>query len=269
MRVIFYMARVLILDKDEANLKLMKEALSLNGQEDAKAAFQSEDVHVLEVPPPINPEDIPKGKTIEPLDHFFKALNTAGYDAIFMDASEIRSDVEKWVEEFRKKITLDLNKNIPIVLLSYSDDLDVIRKYVIQGSFLDYVLKPIDAPLFRQKYSLFFSKNASYKKELYTLQTLQPVNVAYNFIIEDISEFGLILKCNRQYLPGEFVTFYSPVFKTDKKAEVIGRCYKCEVNPNNKKEFQAKFVFVGAGDNTRKQIRTWMKQEYVRKKQAA
>lgn len=269
MRVKAFMARILLLDKDEANLKLMKEALSLTGQEDDAASYQSEEVHVFAIAEPLKEEEIPKGKTPDPMDHVYKALNTKPYDCIFIDANEIKGVPEKWLEEFRKKITLEANKNIPLVILNYSDELDVIRKYMIQGAFLDYILKPIDAPLFREKFSLLISKNGAYKKELYSLQTQQPVNVAYNFTIEDISEFGVIIKCNRQYLVGEFVTFYSPVFKTDKKAEVIGRCYKCEVNPSNKKEFLAKFVFVGVGDNTRKQIRTWMKQEYVRKKQAA
>ena len=261
------MAKILLLDKDEANLKLMKEALALTGTEDENAALQSEDIHVFLIPPPLSAEEVPKGKTLDPMEHIFKALNSIQYDFIFMEASQVVGQPAKYVEEFRKKIKLDSSKAIPIVLLSYNDDIDVVRKMTINGLFLDYILKPADAANFRQKFSLLVSKTASYKKELYTMPTAQPVNVAYNFVIEEISEFGLILRCNRPYQSGEYVTFYSPVFKTEKQTEVIGRCYKSDKLQGT--DYQCKFVFVGVGDAVRKQIRTWMKVEYVRKKQAA
>ncbi len=262
------MAKILLLDKDEQNLKLMKDALSLTGEEDEASSYQSEDVHSFVIPEPLTPEEIPKGKTPDPYDHVYKALNAKPFDFIFMDAADIKGVPQKWVDEFRKKITLEQNKTIRIVLTSYSDDMDLVRKLVIQGTFIDYLLKPIEGPLFRQRFTLLASKNATFKKELYTMATEQPVNVAYNFTIEDISEFGLTLKSTRPYIAGEFVTFYSPVFKTDKKAEVIGRCFKCD-KVQNSNEHKSQFVFVGAGDAIRKQIRSWMKQEYVRKKQAA
>ncbi len=262
------MARVLLLDKDEQNLKLIIEALSLTGTEDEASSYQSEDVHCFVNPEPLKPEEIPKGKQPDPFDHVIKALNTKPFDFILMDAAEIKGHPLKWTEEFRKKITLDQNKDIRIILASYSDDMDLVRKLVIQGAFTDYILKPIEGPLFRQRFSLLCSKNSTYKKELYTMVTEQPVNVAYNFIIEEISEFGLTLKSNRPYVPGEFVTFYSPVFKTEKKAEIIGRCFKSD-KVQNANEYKSQFVFVGAGDAIRKQIRSWMKLEYVKKKQAA
>lgn len=262
------MAKILLLDNDEANLKLMKEALALTGTEDENASQKSEDVHCFIQPPPIPPEEIPKGKTLDPLEHAYRALNEIEYDFVFMEASQVHGTPQKFMEDFRKKITLEANKTIRIVLLSYNEDIDFIRKMTIGAQFLDYILKPTEAPHFRQKFSLLVSPNGTYKKELYTMPTLQPVNVAYNFTIEDISEFGLILRCNRPYQPGEYVTFYSPVFKTDKQAEVIGRCYKSDKLQGNN-DFQCKFVFVGVGDAVRKQIRNWMKLEYVRKKQAA
>lgn len=262
------MARVLLLDKDETSFALIKEALTLPEQTDDGAAFQSEDTHSFIIPPPIDPEEVPKGKTIEPLDHVFKALNEKPFDFIFMDVADIKEAPRKWLESFRKRITLEQNKDIRIVLFSHSDDIDLIRRFVIEGLFADFILKPLERTLFRQRFGLLCSKNASYKKELYSIATAQPVNVAYSFIIEEVSEFGLILKANREYAPGEFVTFYSPVFKTDKKAEVIAKCYKSEKTQGSN-EYLSHFVFVSAGDNIRKQIRSWMKLEYVRKKQAS
>lgn len=262
------MAKILLLDADEANLKLMKDALALTGTEDENASHQSEDVHCFIIPPPIPPEEIPKGKTLDPMEHVYRALNEKVFDFVFMEASQVHGSPQKFMEEFRKKITLEANKKVPVVLLSYNEDIDFIRKMTIGGLFLDYILKPADAPHFRQKFSLLVSPSGTYKKELYTMPTLQPVNVAYNFTIEDISEFGLILRCNRPYQPNEYVTFYSPVFKTEKQAEVIGRCYKSDKLQGNN-DYQCKFVFVGVGDAVRKQIRNWMKLEYVRKKQAA
>jgi CheY-like chemotaxis protein len=261
------MAKILLIDKDEANLKLMKDAIALTGTEEEAAALQSEIVHVFIIPPPLKPEEVPKGKTPDPLDYVFHALNTTQYDFIFMEAAQIVGQPAKYVEEFRRKIRFEANKNIPIVLLSYNDDIDFVRKMTINGLFLDYLLKPADAANFRQKFSLLVSKTATFKQELYSMPTSQPVNVAYNFIIEEISEFGLLLHSNRPYHPGEYVTFYSPVFKTEKQTEVIGRCYKAEKLKDG--GYKCKFVFVGVGEIVRKQIRMWMKLEYVRKKQAA
>jgi CheY-like chemotaxis protein len=258
------MAKILLLDKDEANIKLMKDALGLNGTEDEQNALKSEIMHVFLFAPELKPAEI---KTKDPMESAYKALNESQYDFIFMEASQVIGQPFKFVEEFRKKIKLDLNKSVPIILLSHNDDIDFVRKMTISGVFSDYILKPADPAHFRQKFSLLVSKTATYKKELYTMPTQQPTNVAYNFLIEEISEFGLLLRCNRPYVPGEYVTFYSPVFKTDKQTEVIGRCYKADkLQPG---DYKCRFVFVGVGDAVRKQIRTWMKMEYVRKKQAA
>ena len=118
------MAKILILDKDEANLKLMKEALALTGSEDENASVKSEDVHCFIIPDPITPEEIPKGKTLDPMEHAYKALNEKVFDFVFIEAAQIHGAPQKWMEEFRKKITLEQNKNIPVVLLSYSEDIE-------------------------------------------------------------------------------------------------------------------------------------------------
>lgn len=259
-------AKILLFDKDEANIKLMKESLGLTGTEEISASLQSEVTHTFTIAPALTPEEIPKGKPLDPLEHNLKLLNAEQFDVIFLEASQVVGQPVKFVEEFRKKIKLEQNKNIPMVLLSYNDDIDFVRKMTLGGFFAEYILKPTDAANFRQKISLLFSKSATYKKELYTMPTVQPVNVAFNFTIEEISEFGLLLRCSKPYQPGEYVTFYSPVFKTEKQSEVIGKCYKAE---KLQTDYHCKFVFIGVGEAVRKQIRTWMKLEYVRKKQAA
>ncbi len=259
------MARFLLINNDATNLKQMEEALGITA-----------DVKKQRAEAPAADADNKLGSEIEheifvELDEkkVEDAMNARAFDVLLIDHTFIKGNPSAWAQSFRKKITLPANQNTKFIVLSYDENVDTIRRFMLKGGYEDYIALPVDAPIFREKISLLVSKKGAYKKEIYSLPVTEPVRVAYTFEIEDIGEFGLTLKAAKKYEPGEIISFFSPAFARDGGQEVVGKCFSSEKHPSSPDMFQCKFVFFGNGPVLKKQIRTWMKTEYIRKKQSA
>jgi len=243
------MAKIILLEKDMKILKLMEDAVKT---EEAK-------------------KDPSKGHEFTCFNDILKvgeALNKDPYNLVFADATLIPGTLAIAIQQFRKAITLPENKEIPLVLLSPTSDITYMKKIMNIG-LMDVIVKPIDIPIFKQKFSLFTGSTSS-ANQLYSLQVGGTVGVAFYQKLEQVSEFGLTVRTGRAPDLSEFVTLHSDMFGNNTgKAEVVARCYKVTPHPADAKEFQAHFVFVGVSDDTQRYIRTWLRQEYVKKKQTA
>lgn len=283
------MARFLLINNDATNLKQMEEALGITPDSKKAAASAAPHVATAVAPTALGATAPAAGATPgtaesenklgHETDHEIlveldekkveEALNTRAFDVLLIDHHFIKGNPPVWAQLFRKKITFPANQNTKFVVLSYDESVETIRRFMLKGGFDDYIVLPVDAPIFREKISLLVSKKGGYKKEIYSMPVTEPVRVAYNFEIEDIGEFGLTLKSNKKYEIGEFISFFSAAFAREGGQEVIGKCYQCDKHPSSPDLFQSKFVFLGNGPAFKKQVRTWMKTEYIRKKQAA
>jgi DNA-binding response OmpR family regulator len=231
------MLKVLIAESDELSIKTMKEALS---------------THEVEIFASLGP--------------LLDRLSASPADLLILDNALLDKGFGAWLEDFRKNCKIETNKNIKIIIMSFQDEPLKVRQFMKAGA-TDYVIKPIDRPLFMQKMSLYLSSQV--EKQVYAFQTATAIDIAREVKMDEISEFGLTLHTADPIAENDILTFYSSVFKTDTRDSVMARCYKLADSPENKNEKIASFVFVGVNQATLKQIRNWMKHEYIRKKQQA
>jgi response regulator RpfG family c-di-GMP phosphodiesterase len=231
------MAKILLIDKDDLNVPVTLDLL------------KSHDV--------VHFETLAEG---------VKYLNEKPVELVILEQSLLDKDFAAWLEGFKNDCQIAENKVAKFVVLSHKDDQKWARKIAKAGA-LDYIIKPIDRPLFLQKMGLITS--GSTEKQVYSFGTETAVNVAYEGIVQEISEFGLTLKSDRAIKEGEIITFSSDIFKVEKSNEVLARCYKSDPHPDDRNSFLLKFMFIAVNPAILKQIRSWLRQEYVRKKQQA
>lgn len=269
------MARLLLINSESAVLKQIEDALHI--------AHELKKTSIMPSQAPMPPGQQTTANLDQKLAHetdheifvensddkIEEILNQKLFDAILVDDHHMKNSFTGWGLALRKKISLTHNQTIPIAVLSYDERVETVRKFMMKGIYADYIVLPVDAPIFREKISLMISKKNIYNKEIYSMPVNEPVRVAYNFEIEDIGEFGLTLKCSKQYNVGEFLSFFAQPFAQDGSQEVIGKCYSAEKHPVDKDSYKCKFIFVGNGPSFKKNVRTWLQQEYVRKKQAS
>lgn len=231
------MGKVLIAEKDEMSLSAMKEALK---------------THEVEV--------------FSDMPTLMERLQKEPADLLVLDNAILDKEFGVWIEELKTNCPVEQNKTIKIMILSFDDSPKKVTYFLKLGA-QDYMIKPVDRPLFMQKVGLLLADKT--EKQVYTFQTATGIDYGRQVSMEEISEFGLTMRTTDAIKEGDVASFYSEVFKTEGKESILGRCYKVAQDPEKKEDTLASFMFVGVNQATLKQIRTWMKQEYIRKKQKA
>lgn len=231
------MAKIIITEGDEPSIKMMQEALG---------------THQVEAHPTLAPALV--------------RLNAEPFDLLILDNALLDKGFGAWLEDFKKNCKVEQNKNIKIVILSFQDEPHKVKQYLRQGA-VDYLIKPIDKPLFMQKIALILTNKV--EKQVYSFATSTAIDMAYEVTMEEVSEFGVTMHTNGPIQVGDLITLYGATFKTETGEKVLARCYQVSDHPEVKGDKLAYLTFVGVNQATLKQIRVWMKQEYIRKKQAA
>ena len=186
------------------------------------------------------------------------------YDLVLIDASYLGAKPQEWMTQFRGSLTYDLNKNIPVAIISHNENPLYIRNFLIPGIF-DYFIKPFDKLHIVQNVKMILAKGGTVDKEVFTLQTQATVEVAFPFEVSGISELDVTVKSSKAFSPNEFVTFYGDMFSTGTERRVFTRCTRND-KVDGEEAHMATFCFVGISDLTRKQIRKWLREAYIKKK---
>jgi CheY-like chemotaxis protein len=260
------MARILVIDQDYRGFKQIVETFSLRdghevsvgkkqlpaGEKDNELSLGSQNVHQC-----YNANTMRDG---------LELLADRAFDLLLMDAAILESNPKDMVAGIRNKSLAD-NKSIPIVLLSHQEEMTYVKKFISSG-ILDFIVKPIDMPVFLQKMDLILTQGKSVEKQLYTMKgTDKTIGITFKFEITEVSEFGVTVKSHLPFQVDEFVTFYSDIFKEDGGLEVIGRCYSCEQDQNKREYFHVAFVFVGVNPSILKDVRKFLRAEYAKQKE--
>lgn len=93
------------------------------------------------------------------------------------------------------------------------------------------------------------------------------IRVANPIEIQEISETSLIIKYHRAISLGSFRRFVLPTASGGEVRDYLANCNFSEVNPANKDEHLNYFVFFGITDTYLKNIRIWMRDNYVQMKE--
>ena len=83
----------------------------------------------------------------------------------------------------------------------------------------------------------------------------------------EISEFDLKIRTGRPIPKNEIKFIYGDIFQWTVNQRVIARCTKCEEDESGEGAFLARFSYVGVQPGITKEIRVWLKKEYIAQKQ--
>lgn len=259
------MAKVLIADVETKEMRTIKQTLEL--RDGHKVTIASDNAPVDPNSPAL---DSPSNHLLvyaSNTDALVKMLSEQRFNIVFVGIRLIDDVPGKWVERLRGRITRPDSKNVPICLLSHLEDPKSIRNF-INADIADVLVLPIDGPLFIQKFDLWVTgKLNTSDRQLFSLQTTDPIDVAVISNIEEISEFGVTVKTSLRVKSGDFVVFHGEFFGENGMGEVIGRCYSVSPHPRDSKFFLASFSFIGVTPATLKSVRRWIRQKYALKKQ--
>lgn len=202
----------------------------------------------------------------ETMEKALEVLREKKFDLILIEEEYLDARPQEWITSFREKLKISQSPDAEIILMGYKEDRLAFFRGLIHAGYVDYLTKPLDRPLLIQKTDLVASRSGPVERQLYAMKVAGEVNIANVFWLEEISEFGLTAKTDRPFRENETVSLYAEAFKAANQPELVARCYRCSPHPGDGKFFLANFIFIGVGPSSLTSIRTWMRQEYVKKK---
>jgi hypothetical protein len=84
--------------------------------------------------------------------------------------------------------------------------------------------------------------------------------------MEELSEYGLSISHPTPFRRGAMMRFFSPLLGGGLEG-VLGRCTHCEQKEEKDVSYLCHFMFFGTPDENLKRIRTWIREDYVHRKE--
>jgi len=158
-------------------------------------------------------------------------------------------------------------KTIPIIIVSGKNQIDDVRKAISLGAN-DYIVKPIDPLILREKIQNLDTKN---KSEFYTVpigilkNTTAVISKKIQFI--EMSEFGVSAILDFKITVDDHIEVKEVAEEYFGTTSLMLKCLSVEALKDSSK-FQADFTFVGLKENQRQIIRNVCKKIWIQQKQA-
>jgi hypothetical protein len=206
-------------------------------------------------------------------EHVEKSLTPADllYDAIFIDVNLIRGEVAQWFdglhEAYMKAGVIGPGAPMPKILLLADEKSKSQPEAYRHKVVSDYLYKPIDRKSFTFKAKIAVNELIPRKEpEIppFVRSEIQ-AKLAKDAMMEGISEYGLSIAHPTPFRAGSMMRFFSPLLGGGVDG-VLGRCTHCELKED--KNFLCHFMFFGTPDEILKRIRTWIREDYVHRKEA-
>ncbi len=197
-------------------------------------------------------------------------LKQSVFDCIITDAILPHLSGYDFVKTVRK---FPQFSNLPILMITRKRHRDDVKKAVDAG-VTDYILKPVDEPLFLDKVELCIKRGLG-KRYVFELPIEAPFEDA-----------GIQLRCKILSLSESGITLGSPIPISENQAFTLKtrlfhdigidfpslRLVQCELIPSHEEReagYEIKFSFLGLAEQDLRKIRTWMQRETIRRKHAA
>jgi hypothetical protein len=181
---------------------------------------------------------------------------------LLVDRSFLGNSPAAWIDSLRGQITLPENKDIPVVAMGYNESTEYIKQTLVPG-IIDYFVKPVDTLLLKHNAMKISGKTLDPAEKVYEIQTQGEIKLLRIAKTMKMSEFELELQSNGSFNPNEVIEFFADVFSDDKGGKLLGRCLKCEPDPNTKGFFIAHFSFVGMSPHAMNEMRKWLRLQYA------
>ncbi len=207
-------------------------------------------------------------------DHMEKKLEPADllYDAIFIDVNLIRGEIKPWFdglrEAYMKAAVLTPGQPMPKILLLADEKSKSSPDAYRTKEVFDYIFKPIDRKSMTYKAKIAVNELIPRKEpEIPPFVRAQiQAKLAKDAVMEELSEYGLSIAHPTPFKTGSMVRFFSPLLGGGVDG-VLGRCTHCDLKED--KNFLCHFMFFGTSDEILKRIRTWIREDYVHRKEGS
>ena len=181
---------------------------------------------------------------------------------VLIDRSFLGNIPSNWIEQFRAQISFADNKEVPIAVLGYNENLDYIQQ-TLDGGVIDYFVKPIDLLLFKHNTTKISGKILDSSQKVFEVKTQSDIKMLRKVTVLSISEFELLAQTNFVFAPGEICEFYADQFSADKSGRLLGRCLDCNPDSSKKGAFLSKFSLVGLSPLRLNEMRKWLRAQYI------
>lgn len=186
-----------------------------------------------------------------------------GPQLIFVNITKIVGGPLKWHTEFREHLKTGGNENVPIILLSASSDPILIRDFIAPGVH-DAFVKPVVSTILESTLNYYLNGEKEQPRKLVPIKG--SVEMHYQAIAKEISEFEMKIATPKHVELEDFKPIFGNLFKWSPNRRVIGRCTDSKNDEEIKGSFIETFTFVGVPPGITKEVRVWLRNEYVEQK---
>ncbi|MDX9730876.1 MAG: hypothetical protein RBT63_03805 [Bdellovibrionales bacterium] len=195
------------------------------------------------------------------------------FDAIIIDGSLIRTDVQGWLTGLQTALVnakvLSSKDELPKIFVMASEESNVKVSSFMHKAISDFIYKPLDRKLLTDKIAVALPDLMRL-----TLPETSPfvpceitAQICKSVLMEELAEFGLTIRHPTPIKPRVFMRFFSPLLGEALEG-VLARCTSSQAGTNENPLYRCHFVFFGCTDELHKRIRNWIREDYVHKKEA-
>lgn len=182
-----------------------------------------------------------------------------------VDRSFLGSYPQKWVEDFKGKIQLSENKDVPIITMGYNESIDYIKQTIVPG-VRDYFIKPVDALLLKNNSLKISGQKVDSSDKMFELQTTADIKMLLVSKIKKMSEFDIEVQSSYQFVEHQTVEFQADNFSKEKGGRMFASCIKSAPDESEKGKYISNFSFIGLSSHLMNEMRKWIRAQYALQK---
>lgn len=204
------------------------------------------------------------------------------FDAVFVDVGIFRDSFDEWHTKFKALLeqaeVVDSGTPMPMIFIMSSGTSRIHANDCRLPGVADFLFKPLDRRRIGESLQVAVQDEHGPRFEL--RPGVEPLphfshcevhaKIARDVRMDEVSEYGLSLVMPLPLREGVYLRFFSPMLDVAGEG-LLGRCMHCEKieGDKDKGSYRCYFGYFGPGEETLKQIRTWIKADYVHKKESS
>ncbi len=196
------------------------------------------------------------------------------FDAIYIDGSLVRGEIPSWLEGLNEILysagVFNRGDAMPKIMI-LADEKSKLRPEAFRYKAIgDFVFKPLERKFFSYKTKTLIPELVPRGEPDIPpfVPCEMPAKLAKDAKMEEVSEYGLTIAHPSPFRGNVYMRFFSRLFG-DNSDGVIGRCSHCDKKQGEGEGYACHFTFFGTTDEVLKRIRTWIREDYVQRKEGS
>ncbi len=191
------------------------------------------------------------------------ATPAPGFSLVLLDTSLVLNPAKDLIDlrEARKD---GPSAATPVCLLSKDKDPESIRPFLVPG-VIDALVKPVLAGALKAVLDNLPGISPTAPRAMTKVTGVAELFFEAESV--EVSEFDILIASKKQIPENEFRPIYGSVFQWTPSQRVLARCSNCDAEANDDGYYFARFTYVAVQPGITKQVRIWLKKEYVLQKE--